>query len=364
MKLTKLWGNKTAIALLAISSLTISVSPAKAVDTSSDSRFEELAASIAATKAALHSATSLSFSETSLSSYSSKSFGKGSTLITVTPSFSEYYSRSYQSADRKKTWHLVGINSHVYITNDKVYTEISDDNSWSAGYNSYMAVQIRKFSPFSATWAVSDKTGSNQNFNAMDPTNAASSYIEGLDAVSSYISSAQSLPDLGVTTNLKGELEYFVDFYRDFPPLVYTYTVDPVTGFVVSFGFTSVADGVKISTTYRVAIGDSVVVPVFDPASLNSIDQTEIIRKVRGLTAQEMLRTPARLIVTLATSAAKKLRKPLSASIVLNSAISTFGTTNISAVAGGARFAGTYEGEVGYLCVLVKNAKVSVKGCK
>jgi hypothetical protein len=364
MKLTKIWGIKNAVSILAILSLTISVAPARAADTSGDARFGELAASIAATKAALYSATSLSFSETSSSNYSPKSAGKGSTTITVTPTFYEYYSRTYQSVDKKKTWQLVGINSHVYATNDKVYTEISDDHSWDAGYNSYMAFEIRKFSPFSAKWVVSDKTGSNQNFNAMDPGNTVNSYIEGLDAVSSYISTVPSLPDLWVTTGAKGEKTYIIDFYRDIPSLVYTYTVDPVTGFVVSFGFSTVTEGVEFSSTLRVAVGDAVTVPIFDPASLNSIEQTEIIKKVRGLTAQEMLRTPAQLIVTLATSAAKKLRKPLTASILLKTAVNTFGSANIKAVSGGARFTGTYEGEVGYLCVLVKKAKVSIKGCK
>ena len=364
LKKIKFWGNKTAISALAILSLTISVTPASAVDTSGDSRYAELSAAIAATKTAMSKATSFSFSEENNSTYSPKSAGKGSTLITVTPTISEYFSRTYQSVDKKKTWQLVGINSHVYRTNGKVYTEISDDHSWDAGYNSHMAAEIRKFSPFSATWVVSDATGPNQNGNAFDPVNTASSYIEGLDAVGSYIDVARKLPDLWITANDKGEKVYIVDFNPEFPKLIYTYTINPVTGFVTSFGFSSVTDGVKSSSTFRVSIGDAVAVPVLDPTSLNSIEQTEIIKKVRGLTAQDLLNQPAQLLVKIARLVAKKTKKPFSPSLVLDAALNTFGSANIQSVTGGVRLAGTYQGEVGYMCVLVKKSVATVKGCK
>ena len=364
MRLVNIWGKKAAISALVVFSLAVTITPAKAIDTSGDARFGELAASIAATKDALYSAESLSITETSSTTFSAKSFGKGTTRIIVTPTISEYYSRDYQSADKKKTWQLTGINSHVYTTKDKVYTELSDDHSWSAGYNSQMAVDIRKFSPFTATWVVSDRQGPNQNYNAMEPASNAASYIQGLDAVSDYISVVTTMPDLWVTTGLKGEKIYIVDFAPQFPSLIYTYKVDPVTGYVFSFGFTNSTGRVKMARTYQVAIGDSVTAPVFDPASLNSIDQTEILKKVRGLSAQEILRTPAELVINIATASAKKLRKPVTAALVLESALNTFGATKVSAVTGGARLLGTFDGEVGYLCVLVKSGKVSIKACK
>jgi hypothetical protein len=364
MKNEKLRISRVVISILSIALLSTAVTPAGAVDATGNPTYTKLNTAIAATQSALSSASSLSFNEVYLATDSKKSARKGTTLITVTPTISEYFSQNLQSTDNKKTWKSSGINGHVYVTNDKAYSIISDDHSWNAGYSSYMAFEIRKFSPFDATWVASDASGPNQNFNAMDPVATASSYVEALNAVNGYLSAVESLPSITETRNTKGEAVFKVNFSPEIPLLIYTYTVHPTTGLVTSFGYSTVIDKTKAVSTYYVSMGAEVKLPAFNPSSVKLIEQTEIIKKVRGLTAQETLRNPAELIVTHAKAAAKRARKPITSALVRKTALEIFGSEKITNVSGGVRLTGEYQGEFGFLCITVKNSKVSTKGCK
>jgi len=356
--------SRVIISVLAIALLGSAVAPAGAVDTTNNPTYAKLNKAIADTQSALSSATSLSFNESYMATDSKKSARKGTSLIAVTPSISEYFSQDFQSTDNKKTWKSSGINGHVYVTNDKAYSTISDIDSWNAGYSSYMAFEIRKFSPFDSTWVVSDASGPNQNFNAMDPVATASSYIEGINAVNGYLSVIDSLPQITESRNNKGDTVFKINLSPQFKSLIYTYTINPSSGLVTSFGYSQNTGKTKVVSNYYISIGAEVKLPTFEPSSVKLIEQSELIQKVRGLSAQEMLRVPAKFIVTQASAAAKRARKPVTSALVRKTASEVFGNDKITNVTGGVRLTGEYQGEMGYLCITVKNSKVSTKGCK
>ena len=352
------------ITVLAVTLSGFGFGPAKAVDTSADPTYAELKSAIVATKAALSAASSLSFNEQWLSVDPNKNARKNSTLITVTPNASEYFNQNLHSEDKQKTWKNDSpLGNHVYVLGSKVYSTISNDQSFGAGYSDYMVGELRKFSPFTASWVVSEATGPNVNRNAMDPVSNAASYIDALDAVNSYLDIVNSVPPISKKTNSQGNSEYKVDFNPQVPSLSYTYIVNPSSGLLVSFGFTSVTEGTRSVATYAISMGEAVSVQSIDPTTLDSIDIAEIIKRARGYTAQDRLRVPAQLISSQTTIAAKKLHKKVSAALVSQTAFKLFGKSNVKAVVGGVRLTGTYQNETAYLCVLVKNYKMTIKGC-
>jgi hypothetical protein len=364
MKFTKLWNKKAAVAFLSIAVISNCVAPAMAVDTSGDPMYTEINTAIAKTQAALASATSLSFEEHWLCVDAKKNASKTTTRLIVTPTVSEYFNQDFQSRDKQKTWQTdYPLGNHVYISGGKVYTVITKDQSFGAGGGDFMISEIRNFAPFKADWVVSDQEGPLQNYNALDPIYNAPAYTQGLAAVNSYLEVVNDLPLILEASNAKGENVYSINFNPQIPKLSYTYTVNPISGYVTSMGFNSVTEGTKCVTSYDIALGDAVQVPTFDPATLNSIDLTEITKRVRGLTAANMLKTPAQLVITQTNAAAKKLHKKVTSALVSQTATKLFGKLIVSAVPGGIKLKGTYQGEVGFQCVLVKNGKISVKAC-
>jgi len=364
MKFTKRWSKKAAVALLSFAVVSSSAGPARAVDTSGDPMYNELNTAITLTKATLASATSMSFEDKWLCVDANKTARKSDTRLVVTPTVSEYFNQDFQSLDKQKTWQTdYPLGNHVYVSEGKVYTVITKDQSFGAGGGDFMVSEIRKYSPFTADWVVSDQDGPLQNYNALNPIANAPAYQDGVGAVNMYLANVANLPLISAVTNAKGETVYSINFAPQIPKLKYTYTVNPTSGYVTSFGFDSTTEGTRCVTTFNVAIGDAVVVPTFDPAALNSIGLAEITKKARGLTAASQLKIPAQLIVSQTNIAAKKLHKKVTSALVLQTAIKLFGRQLVSGISGGIKLKGLYQGEVGFQCVVVKKYKMYLRAC-
>jgi hypothetical protein len=361
MRKSFIWKSRMVLAVLAALITSSAVAPARADDVSAGDYLDSLNQAIAVTQDSIENSTRFSFLQEYLVVDWDSRARKGSTRLVVTPTVSEYFQSNFQSVDNQASWQTdfpLGMN-HVYVTSNKVYSVITKDQSWGAGYSDFSIQELKKASPFTATWVISDVSGPNQNRNAMDPIANSASYIEGLGAGPSYLEGSPN-PPVTTFTKENGDIEYTLKIDLR---LTYVYTVSGTTGLVKSFLLESVLEGTNYTSTYSIAIGNEVAEPVFDPGSLNSIEQTAIVDIARGLTAQSMLSQPANLLIKITTKAASKLRKKVTVALLRDTAKKLFIQSKLSSISGGIKLTGSYQGKAGYMCVYVKNAKLSFKGC-
>ena len=355
------WKSRTALAILATVIASSAVTPARAGEGSAQGDLDSLKQAIQTTQELMRNSTKFSFNQESLAVDWNSDARKSSTRLIVTPAVSEYFQSNFQSVDSQASWQTdypLGMN-HVYVTPEKVYSVITKDQSWGAGYSDFSVQELKKASPFTANWVISDVSGSNVNFNALDPIANSVGYIEGLGAGPSYLEGNTNPPVTSFTLE-NGDIEYTLKIDLR---LTYLYTVSGASGLVKSFLLESVEEGTSLTSTYSIAIGDQVEEPVFDAGSLDTIEQTAIVDIARGLTAQSMLSQPANLLIKITTKAASKLRKKATVALLRDTAKKLFIQSKLSSISGGIKLTGSYQGKPGYMCVYVKNAKLSFKGC-
>jgi len=355
------WKSRTVLAILATFIASSAVAPARAGEVSAQADLDSLKQAIQTTQDLMRSSTKFSFSQDYLAVDWGWSARKGSTRLVVTPSVSEYFQSNFQSVDNQVSWQTdfpLGMN-HVYVTSDKVYSVITKDQFWGAGYGDFSIQELKKASPFTANWVISDVSGSNVNFNALDPIANSVGYIEGLGAGPSYLE-GNPTPPVSTFTLENGDIEYALRIDQE---LSYVYTVSGTSGLVKSLLLESIQDGTNLTSTNTIAIGNEVAEPVFDPDSLDTIEQTAIIEIARALTAQSMLTEPAKLLVKLTTKAATKSRKKVTVTLLRDTAKNLFIQSKIQPISGGIKLTGSFKGIAGHICVYVKSAKLSFKGC-
>jgi hypothetical protein len=370
MKTHKTWLAKIVAAAFVAALFSSNLSSANAADVTTDPNYAALETAITSTSSALSAATSVEIQGLGILPAPDGGMSKQVITAIVTPTVSETSQYFFTSVDSQVTWQLQPQQTdQVFQINDTVYAKLNANQVWSNDYSDFSNDELKAFLPFKAEFvsAPISQLGIDGNDNIALPSDRRAQLSQFLSTMLiSYTQVATTLTPIVITTDADSNTVYSLDAAGSAGgTMTLNFVVNSVSGLVQSFGYTYVQDTLRDTVNFTVKIGsDAVTPPVFNPSSTRSIAQVDLLKRVDGLTAQTLLYGTANKIVTVTKTTAKKTRAKVTSALIFKIATKIVGKAKVKAVTGGARIAGSYNKQAGYLCVVAKSNVPVIKTCR